>query len=52
LSNIARNCSPYTHNNTFDAQGRRKRKAVNGMTTLYVTDADNSEVLEYDSTSG
>ena len=24
----------------YDAQGRRKRKTVNGATTLYVTDAD------------
>jgi RHS repeat-associated protein len=36
----------------YDAQGRRKRKTVNGITTLYVTDADNREVLEYDGTSG
>ena len=36
----------------YDAQGRRKRKTVNGATTLYVTDADNREVLEYDGTSG
>ena len=36
----------------YDAEGRRKRKTVNGMTTLYVTDADNREVLEYDGTSG
>jgi RHS repeat-associated protein len=36
----------------YNAQGRRKRKTVNGVTTLYVTDADNREVLEYDGTSG
>ncbi len=36
----------------YNAQGRRKRKTVNGMTTLYVTDVDNREVLEYDGTSG
>jgi len=36
----------------YDAQGRRKRKTVNGVTTLYVTDADNGEVLEDDGTSG
>jgi YD repeat-containing protein len=36
----------------YDAQGRRKRKTVNGITTLFVTDADNCEVLEYDGTSG
>jgi uncharacterized protein RhaS with RHS repeats len=35
---------------TFDAQGRRK--TVNGATTLFVTDASNREVLEYNSTSG
>ena len=34
----------------YDAQGRRKRKTVNGITTLDVTDADNREVLEYDGT--
>jgi RHS repeat-associated protein len=37
---------------TFDAQGRRKTKTVNGTTTIFVTDADNREVLEYDGTSG
>ena len=31
----------------YDAQGRRKSKTVNGTTTIYVTDADNREVLEY-----
>jgi RHS repeat-associated protein len=36
----------------YDAQGRRQRKTVNGVTTLFVTDADNREVLEYDGTSG
>lgn len=36
----------------FDAQGRRKSKTVNGTTTLFVTDADNREVLEYDGASG
>jgi YD repeat-containing protein len=31
----------------YDAQGRRKSKTVNGATTIFVTDADNREVLEY-----
>jgi len=37
---------------TFDAQGRRKTKTVNGTTTVFVTDAANREVLEYDGASG
>ena len=37
---------------TYDAQGRRKTKTVNGATTVFVTDADNREVLEYDGASG
>ncbi|WP_158010584.1 hypothetical protein [Tardibacter chloracetimidivorans] len=36
----------------FDAQGRRKSKTASGTTTLYFTDADNREVLEYDGASG
>lgn len=36
----------------YDAQGRRKTKAVNGVTTVFVTDAANREVLEYDGSSG
>lgn len=36
----------------FDAQGRRKSKIAGGTTTVYVTDAGNREVLEYDGTSG
>lgn len=36
----------------YDAQGRRKTKTVNGVTTVFVTDAGNREVLEYDGTSG
>ena len=36
----------------YDGQGRRKSKMVGGTTTLYVTDADNREVLEYDGTTG
>jgi RHS repeat-associated protein len=37
---------------TYDAQGRRKTRTVNGLTTVFVTDAANREVLEYDGTSG
>jgi RHS repeat-associated protein len=37
---------------TYDAQGRRKTKTVNGATTVFVTDAANREVLEYDGSSG
>lgn len=36
----------------YDAQGRRKSKSVGSTTTVYVTDAGNREVLEYDGTSG
>ncbi|MFZ3217753.1 MAG: RHS repeat-associated core domain-containing protein, partial [Candidatus Acidiferrales bacterium] len=36
----------------YDAQGRRKSKTVGATTTVYVTDADNREVLEYNGTSG
>ena len=36
----------------FDAQGRRKLKTVGAATTVYVTDADNREVLEYDGSGG
>ena len=36
----------------YDSQGRRKSKTVGTTTTLFVTDADNREVLEYDGTSG
>jgi YD repeat-containing protein len=36
----------------YDAQGRRKSKTVNGATTVFVTDADNREVLDYDGSNG
>jgi RHS repeat-associated protein len=36
---------------TYDAQGRKTR-TVNGTTTVFVTDAGNREVLEYDGASG
>ena len=36
----------------FDGKGQRKSRAVNGTTTISITDADNREVLEYDGTSG
>jgi RHS repeat-associated protein len=37
---------------SYDAQGRRKTKTVNSTTTVFVTDAGNREVLEYDGSSG
>ena len=37
---------------SYDAQGRRKTKTVNGATTVFVTDAGNREVLEYDGATG
>jgi YD repeat-containing protein len=36
----------------YDAQGHRKTRTVNGATTVFVTDAGNREVLEYDGSSG
>jgi RHS repeat-associated protein len=36
----------------FDGQGRRKLKTVGTTTTVYVTDASNREILEYDGSSG
>jgi RHS repeat-associated protein len=36
----------------YDAQGRRKSRTVGAATTIYVTDADNREVLEYDGSTG
>jgi RHS repeat-associated protein len=36
----------------YDGQGRRKLKTVSSATTIFVTDADNREVLEYDGASG
>ena len=36
----------------YDAQGRRKLKTVGATTTVYVTDADNREVLEYNGATG
>jgi RHS repeat-associated protein len=36
----------------YDAQGRRKSKTVNGAITVFVTDTNNREVLEYDGSSG
>jgi RHS repeat-associated protein len=42
----------HTASYAFDAQGRRKTKTVNGTTTVFVTDAANREVLEYDGASG
>ncbi|MEI9997343.1 MAG: RHS repeat-associated core domain-containing protein [Rhizomicrobium sp.] len=37
---------------SYDAQGRRRGKTLAGGKTIYVTDADNREVLEYDGTTG
>lgn len=37
---------------TFDAQGNRKTVTTGGATTVFVTDADDREVLEYDGASG
>ena len=41
-------------NYEYDAQGRRNRKLISsiGATTLFINDADNREVLEYDGTTG
>lgn len=38
----------------FDSRGRRKARSVvaTGKTTIFVTDADNREVLEYDGATG
>ena len=36
----------------YDGQGRRKSKTVGSTTTLFVTDADNREVIEYDGAAG
>ncbi|WP_395714457.1 RHS repeat-associated core domain-containing protein, partial [Reyranella sp.] len=36
----------------YDGRGWRKRRTVNGTTTISVTDADNREVLEYDGSNG
>jgi RHS repeat-associated protein len=36
----------------YDAHGRRKSKTVNGSTTVFVTAADNREMLEYDGATG
>jgi hypothetical protein len=36
----------------YDAQGRRKFETVGTATTIYVTDADNRDVLEYNGSSG
>ncbi|MFO1079346.1 MAG: RHS repeat-associated core domain-containing protein [Reyranellaceae bacterium] len=37
---------------TWDPQGRRSTRTVTGSTTVFVTDADNREVLEYDGGTG
>jgi YD repeat-containing protein len=37
---------------SYDPQGRRKSKTVSGTTTIFVTDADNREVVEYSGATG
>lgn len=37
---------------SFDGRGRRKAKTVNGSKTVFVTGADNRELLEYDGSTG
>jgi RHS repeat-associated protein len=37
---------------TYDAKGQRRTKTVNGTTTVFVNDAYNREVLEYDGANG
>lgn len=49
---VSANGAGNTATYTFDAQGRRKTKTVNGTTTVFVTDADNREVLEYNGSTG
>jgi RHS repeat-associated protein len=39
-------------NYSYDAQGRRKSKTVASASTIYVTDTDNREVLEYNGSTG
>ena len=36
----------------YDAQGRRKLRSTGGTTTVFVTDGEGREVLEYDGTGG
>ena len=36
----------------YDGQGRRKEKVVGATSTVFVTDTDNREVLEYDGATG
>ena len=36
----------------YDAQGRRKSKTIGSATTIFATDSDNREVIEYGGASG
>ncbi|MDI1285736.1 MAG: HNH/endonuclease VII fold putative polymorphic toxin [Reyranella sp.] len=44
--------SPASSSYSFDSPGRRKSRTAGGSTTIFVTDADNREVLEYDGSNG
>jgi RHS repeat-associated protein len=46
------NCSTPIGRYDYDAEGRLKRSSVAGTQEVYVTDADNRQVLEYDGNSG
>ena len=52
LKGEARRAAGNTASYTYDGQGRRKTRTVNGTTTVFVTDAGNREVLEYDGATG
>ena len=43
---------PGTHTYGYDALGRRVSKTVNGVTTVYINNADWQEVAEYQGTAG
>ncbi|MBN9088418.1 MAG: RHS repeat-associated core domain-containing protein [Reyranella sp.] len=49
---VSASATGMTASYAFDGRGRRKSKTVNGTTTVFVTDADNREVLEYDGSTG
>lgn len=51
LTSIAQGGTPVA-SYAYDAQGRRKSRTVGSATTIYVTDADNRELLEYDGATG
>ncbi len=37
---------------TYDARGRRKSRTVGGTTTIYVTDPEDRETLQYNGFTG